>query len=117
MVDQERAAAIELEVEVALASLRFDKELYTTVLPHFAAVFCSHTTDVLVLDDEPPEEVVFIVSEPRERTRAMVTTLGQELIHCGRSQTWPGFIRKAGRDSGYRIVHREIKYRKRQGWH
>ena len=77
---EERAAAVELEVEVAPVRLGLREELDATVLPDRVEVLRSQAAHVAVLDAEEAVNAVGVIEQPGGGAGAVVAAFGTEVL-------------------------------------
>lgn len=89
VVAEERAAAVELEIEITAIRSGLREKLHATVLPDFTAVFRPHAADEAIVNLEKSVNPMLIVEHPREGLRAMAAAFRSEMSEGERLRRSP----------------------------
>ena len=108
---EERAAAVELEIEVAAIRLRLRKELHATVLPDFLVVLRSQAAHVAVLDAEDAVDSAGVVEQPGGGAGVVVAALRPEVLNLQGlgllpNGVWPLRVQRwSGAGGSHNVIH------------
>jgi len=86
---QERAAAVEFEIEIAFAFYWFDEELNTTIAADWVEIIGVNAFDVTIFDAEEDVQRLFIVKHARFDLRAMIGASSKEIGNGKRLGVFP----------------------------